>query len=161
PWTLSQGDPNVGAPYDRSLPTYRPGGAPTQTVNGVAYPNVSVYPGGGAAATGFAGTPGPLSAYCTSGGPSPRAGGPAPQPAGTPLAMQPYYFPFVTRGRDGVLTGYFDYRPKDVNEAVVAATSTDGGRTWRFRGEALELNAGICPNGNTNDDGQGHPFVLS
>jgi hypothetical protein len=36
--------------------------------------------------------------------------------------MQPYYFPFIT-GRGNRLQGYFDYRPKDVDEAVVAASA--------------------------------------
>lgn len=74
--------------------------------------------------------------------------------------MQPYYFLHLTAAANGQLTGYFDYRPKDTNEAVVAATSSDGGRSWKVVGKALELNAGVCPNGNTTDDGQGHPFTL-
>jgi hypothetical protein len=160
PWTLGQGDPTVGGPYDRSLPTFATGGSPTLTTGGVSFPNLAVYPGATPPpfASGFTGTPGPLPGYCSSGGPNPETGTRVPEPAGAILPMQPYYFPFVTgEGRD--LTGYFDYRPKDSDEAVVAARSGDGGRTWRFAGEALELNAGICPNGNTNDDGQGHPFV--
>lgn len=82
--------------------------------------------------------------------------------AGALLPMQLYYFPFVTASRNGnVLTGYFDYRPKESDEALVAARSTDHGRTWRFANEALELNQGACPNGNTDDDGQAHAFVMS
>ena len=41
PWTLSQGDPAFGAPYNESLPTFTPGGTPTQTGG---YPNLAVYP---------------------------------------------------------------------------------------------------------------------
>jgi hypothetical protein len=95
--------------------------------------------------------------------------------------MQPYYFPFVRRHGD-VLEGFFDYRPRNEQEAVVAAISTDEGRFWHFRGEALALNP-YCPwdatdpdnlnlnvNGvktaygsdpnNAADNGLGHPVVL-
>lgn len=112
--------------------------------------------------SGFTGDPGPLAGYCSSGGPNPQTGSRVAEPAGESLPMQPYYFPFVTSSDGGrTLTGYFDYRPKDSDESVVAATSTDGGKHWTYRGQALELNAGVCPNGNTVDDGQGHAFVLN
>jgi hypothetical protein len=77
------------------------------------------------------------------------------------------------------LQGYFDYRPKDSNEAIVAAFSKDGGRSWKFQQEVLELNPGLCPSSDIttnaqtypssstndgllsgNDAGQGHPFVM-
>lgn len=164
PWTLAQGDPTAGGPYDRSLPTYTPGGAPTVSLNGFSYGNLAVNPGATSPpfASGFTGTPGPLPGYCASGGPNPETGPVLPQPAGATLPMQPYYFPFVTRAGDGRgLLGYFDYRPKDTDEAIVAARSTDGGRTWKVLGQALELNTGFCASGNTDDDGQGHPFALS
>jgi hypothetical protein len=96
--------------------------------------------------------------------------------------MQPYYFPFVRRNGD-VLEGFFDYRPRNQQEAMVAAISTDWGVSWRFKGEALALNP-YCPwdatdpddlsvnvNGvktaygsssaNAGDNGLGHPVVLS
>jgi hypothetical protein len=97
--------------------------------------------------------------------------------------MQPYYFPFV-RGREGgILEGYFDYRPRNEQEAVVAAISSDWGASWHFQGEALALNP-YCPfdatdpddlyvtvNGvkteygnnadNAADNGLGHPVVLT
>lgn len=92
--------------------------------------------------------------------------------------MQPYYFPFIT-GRGEHLQGYFDYRPKDIDEAVVAASSEDEGRTWKFQQEVLQLRT-TCPtqlqkdpdgdkdnkndgnnDDNGDDDGQGHEFVLS
>jgi hypothetical protein len=96
--------------------------------------------------------------------------------------MQPYYFPFV-RKRGPVLEGYFDYRPRNQQEATVAAVSTDWGATWFFTGKALALNP-YCPwdptdpdnlnisvNGvktaygsssaNAADNGLGHPTVLS
>jgi len=91
--------------------------------------------------------------------------------------MQPYYFPFIT-GHGRRLQGYFDYRPKDINEAVVAASSQDAGRTWSFQQEVLQLRT-TCPTqankepdgekdavsgnnaDNGDDDGQGHQFVLA
>ncbi|GAX45495.1 hypothetical protein NIES4075_65160 [Tolypothrix sp. NIES-4075] len=92
--------------------------------------------------------------------------------------FQPYYFP-LTIGQGLNLQGYFDYRPKDSNEAIVAASSSDGGLTWNFQQEVLELNPGLCPSSDNttnattypssstddgllsgNDAGQGHPFVL-
>jgi hypothetical protein len=91
--------------------------------------------------------------------------------------MQPYYFPFIT-GHGKHLQGYFDYRPKDIDEAVVAAHSDDAGSTWTFQQEVLQLRT-TCPtqvqkdpdgdkdNGpdpnnsdNGDDDGQGHQFVM-
>jgi hypothetical protein len=92
--------------------------------------------------------------------------------------MEPYYFPFIT-GHGEHLQGYFDYRPKDINEAVVAASSDDTGRTWNFQQEVLQLRT-TCPtqlqkdpdgdkdnvndgsnDDNGDDDGQGHQFVLT
>lgn len=77
--------------------------------------------------------------------------------------MQPFYFPFVS-GRGTTLQGYFDYRPRNVNEAVVAAVSSNGGQTWSFENQIENLN-NICPatdkNGSGNDDGLGHPYVVS
>jgi hypothetical protein len=91
--------------------------------------------------------------------------------------MQPYYFPFIN-GHGNHLQGYFDYRPKDINEAIVAASSDDAGRTWNFQQEVLELRT-TCPmqlqkdpdgdkdnvndgnnDDNGDDDGQGHQFIL-
>jgi hypothetical protein len=94
--------------------------------------------------------------------------------------MQPYYFPSIT-GHGRHLQGYFDYRPKDTDEAVAAAWSDDAGFTWTFQQKALELTT-QCPNtvqkdpdgdkdngpdpnnsdnsGSTGDDGQGHAFVI-
>ena len=96
--------------------------------------------------------------------------------------MQPYYFPFVRR-HDETLEGFFDYRPRNQQEATVAAISHDWGRSWTFKGEALALNP-YCPfdvtdpdnlnvnvngakvaygssSGNAADNGLGHPVVLS
>jgi hypothetical protein len=95
--------------------------------------------------------------------------------------MQPYYFPFVRRREDG-LEGFFDYRPRNQQEAAVSAFSNDWGATWHFTGKALALNP-YCPwdptdpdnlnlnvnglevaygssNTNAADNGLGHPVVL-
>jgi hypothetical protein len=110
--------------------------------------------------------------------------------------MQPYYFPFVRKsGKHGggfsdywnkdseYLEGFFDYRPRNEQEATVAAISLDWGKSWIFEGEAIGLNP-YCPadqtdpdnnnvivNGvstpygsssaNAADNGLGHPFVMT
>jgi hypothetical protein len=92
--------------------------------------------------------------------------------------MQPYYFP-VINGHGMHLQGYFDWRPKDTDEAVAAAFSDDAGFTWTFQQKVLELRT-TCPNqaqkdpdgdkddpvqpnnsDNGDDDGQGHQFVIN
>jgi hypothetical protein len=75
--------------------------------------------------------------------------------------MSPYYFPFVMRNPNdpSVLTGFFDHRPKDSEEAIVVADSFDNGSTWHYVDEKLELNSNVCPDGIQNDNGQGHPWV--
>lgn len=90
---------------------------------------------------------------------------------GTPLVntptiantFSPYYFPFVI-GKGQNMQGYFDYRPRNINEATVAAKSTDGGLTWQFQQMAEQLTT-ACPTDNVNssgdDSGQGHPYMLS
>jgi hypothetical protein len=99
----------------------------------------------------------------------------------TKSLMQPYYFPFV-RNRGDVLEGFFDYRPRNQEEATVSAISTDWGKSWTFTGKALALNP-FCPadptdpdnnnvivNGqvtpygsspnNAADNGLGHTFII-
>ena len=92
--------------------------------------------------------------------------------------MEPYYFPEVF-GQGNHLEGFFDWRPKDTDEAVVAASSTDGGFTWDFQQEVLQLRK-TCPTDfqkdasghtvvpgdpnnadNVDDDGQGHAYVIN
>jgi hypothetical protein len=93
--------------------------------------------------------------------------------------MQPYYFPSIV-GEGRHLQGYFDWRPKDTDEGVVAAVSHDAGYTWKFQQKVLELRT-TCPNqlnkepdgtkvsdafnlannsDNGDDDGQGHQYVI-
>jgi hypothetical protein len=91
--------------------------------------------------------------------------------------MQPYYFPVVA-GHGKHFQGYFDYRPKDTDEAVAAAWTDDGGQSWTFQQKVLELRT-TCPNqvqkdpdgdkdnnpdpnnsDNGDDDGQGHQYVI-
>jgi hypothetical protein len=165
PWNTSQGDAGAASAYPGSdlLPAFSFGG-PETTLGGVSEPNLAVYPAASGAVpypSGVAGTPGPLDGYCTSLGANPETGSPVPQPAGVTLPFAPYYFPDVVRNADGSLTGYFDYRPKDADEAITVARSTDDGRTWTNEGEALEQNGGYCPTADTNDDGQGHPYVAA
>jgi len=92
--------------------------------------------------------------------------------------MEPYYFPVVT-GHGKHLQGYFDWRPKDIDEGVVAAESNDAGLTWNFQQLVLQLRT-KCPDqvnkepdgdkettpnpnnsDNGDDDGQGHQFVIN
>lgn len=165
PWNASQGNPSAGGAYSSSdlLPTFAFGGSET-TLGGVSEPNLAVYPATSAAVpypSGVAGTPGPLSGYCSKEEGENETGAPVSQPAGSTLPFSPYYFPDVVRNADGSLTGYFDYRPKDADEAITVARSTDNGKTWTSEGKALEQNPGYCPTADTNDDGQGHPYVAS
>lgn len=81
--------------------------------------------------------------------------------------MQPYYFPHVV-GHGTTLQGFFDWRPKDINESLVAASSTDAGLTWTFQQEAMVLTTS-CPIDITQtnpdaaqaDDGFGHAYTLA
>jgi hypothetical protein len=124
----------------------------------------------------YVGTGVPYASYCNSSGEVTKNRG--------SIAMQPYYFPFVRRGGRGpLLEGFFDYRPRNQQEAAVSAFSTDWGATWHFTGQALALNP-YCPwdptdpdnlnlnaNGlevaygsssaNAGDNGLGHPVVLT
>ena len=64
--------------------------------------------------------------------------------------MQPYYFPFV-RPNTGWIQGFFDYRPRNEQESVVTAISTDLGQSWVFKDQALGLNP-YCPADATDPD---------
>ena len=93
--------------------------------------------------------------------------------------MEPYYFPEVF-GHGKHLQGYFDWRPKDTDEGVVAASSDDAGQSWTFQQKVLELRT-TCPtdvnaepdgdkselkipdpnnSDNVDDDGQGHQYII-
>ncbi len=173
PWNTSQGEETEHARYPESdlFPTYTPtnvAGSFT-LLGGLEEPNLAVYPSATAPEketitepypSGVAGTPGPLDGYCSGLGANPEKGSPVAQPAGS-LPFSPYYFPDVVRNSDGSLTGYFDYRPKDADEAITVAKSTNNGESWTTEGKALEQNPGYCPTADTNDDGQGHPYVAS
>src|SRR5579871_4277456 len=124
PWVLHQkGDDADDLSYDAS------GVVPT-AANGTAPP----YHGSGT----------PYVDYCTGSG--------RPQRNLGVSLMQPYYFPFV-EVRDGVLQGFFDYRPRNEQEAVVSARSNDWGKSWSFAAEALRLNP-YCPADITDPDNQ-------
>ncbi len=102
--------------------------------------------------------------YCTPGN---SAGGTElVNPTSTVNTFNPYYFPFVV-GSGQSVKGYFDYRPKNINEAVVAATSTNAGQSWTFE-QMVEQLTTECPNSDLNtansggnDDGEGHPSIIS
>lgn len=86
--------------------------------------------------------------------------------SGTTSPMQPYYFGFIQGSGDN-LQGYFDWRPKEINEGIVAAKSTDGGLTWEFQQmgfvltQALPVNQqSTNPDAGLADDGFGHPRVI-
>jgi hypothetical protein len=116
------------------------------------------------------------------------------------VPLTPAYFPLtywsaVTTsahafGGQLPIVGLFDWRPKDNDEAVLAAESDDNGKTWYFMQNVLELNPDYtnpvsggfnaangtgCPttvtstNGNTSyplannsqaDDGWGHAAII-
>jgi hypothetical protein len=72
-------------------------------------------------------------------------------PGSDPMVpMAPFYFPLVynstvTTAAQGCgsappIIGLFDWRPKDIDEAVVVAESDDYGKTWYFMQTVLELN---------------------
>jgi len=176
PWNTSQGD-SSGSLYSSQspgalFPTFTPGGATTGTGSSTE-PNVAVYPGANSGTagdspypSGTVGTPGPLDGYCGTGSQSAESVAPSAtsvnrQPTGEVLPFSPYYFPHVTSNGNGILTGLFDYRPKDADEAVVAATSSDGGKDWTYDSEALEQNPEYCPSDDINDDGEGHANVIT
>ena len=112
--------------------------------------------------SGTVGTPGPLDGYCGTGNQTTEsAGSPVRQPAGTTLPFAPAYFPHVVKNADGSLTGYFDYRPKDADEALRRRHLDQWWRSWTYEGEALEQNPGYCPSVDINDDGQGHANLIT
>jgi len=123
-------------------------------------------------------------------------GGPGTDPM---VQMAPFYFPLVYTttnttagnafGGKSPVIGLFDWRPKDIDEALVVAESDDDGLTWYFMQTVLELNPDYsnpinggyepgstntgCPatisdtnanfvsiNGTTADDGWGHATIL-
>jgi hypothetical protein len=115
------------------------------------------------------------------------------------VPMAPFYFPLVYAttntpsdnafGGRAPIIGLFDWRPKDIDEALVAAESDDDGQTWYFMQTVLELNPDYtnpisggysptatstgCPaavtdtnandaslSGSTADDGWGHATII-
>ncbi len=115
------------------------------------------------------------------------------------VPMAPFYFPLVYNttntpsgnafGGQPPIIGLFDWRPKDTDEALVAAESDDNGQTWFFMQTVLELfpdytnpisggysstatstgcpatvtstNASaIAADGSTADDGWGHAAIV-
>ena len=156
------------------------------------------------AATGT--VPDPAAGFCDYSGATPErvsyvTGAKFETAAGTDpsVPMSPFYFPLVysspiTKSGNAFggmppIIGLFDWRPKDLDEALVVAESDDLGKTWYFMQTVLELNpdytnpisggydAGStdtgCPstiggtnashtsaNGSTADDGWGHAAIV-
>ena len=123
---------------------------------------------GGSAKTGGA-YDGPIP-YCSPG----NTGGGAAlmNPTSVVNTFNPYYFPWVVGAGQNV-KGYFDYRPKNINEAIVEAVSTNAGQSWTFQEMAEQLTS-ECPNSDPNtandtpggnpagnDDGEGHASLIS
>jgi hypothetical protein len=119
---------------------------------------------------------------------------------GDPMVpMAPFYFPLVYTttltssgnafGGKSPLIGLFDWRPKDIDEALVVAESDDNGLSWYFMQTVLELNPDYTnpisggytaaatstgcpsaltatnatttsPNGSIADDGWGHAAII-
>jgi hypothetical protein len=117
----------------------------------------------------------PYAGYC-------NAQGKVTTNQGSTSVMQPYYFPFVFR-TGTILQGFFDYRPRNEQEATVAAISRDWGATWIVTSQALGLNK-YCPfnigdpdnnyvyvnalqttygafSKNAADNGLGHAFIMT
>jgi hypothetical protein len=115
------------------------------------------------------------------------------------VPMSPFYFPLVYTttntttanafGGQAPIIGLFDWRPKDIDEALVVAESDDHGASWYFMQTVLELDPDYtnpisggysmssvdtgCPttvtatnanhvatNGSVADDGWGHAAVI-
>ncbi len=117
---------------------------------------------GGAPFFGAGTVPDPAAGFCAydAGAPvrisHPTPGGgsfvKAPANVDPRVPMAPFYFPLVyntlnTTSANAVtgvsippIIGLFDWRPKDIDESVVAAESDDNGQTWWFMQSVLELN---------------------
>ncbi len=115
------------------------------------------------------------------------------------VPLSPAYFPLVYTttnttsgnafGGQPPIIGLFDWRPKDIDEGLLAAESDDNGRTWYFMQTVLELDPDFtnpisggfsptstntgCPttvnstnvdfvsaNGSQDDDGWGHAAII-
>ena len=142
---------------------------PPAGIQGATTPVVArITDGPWALAEGPATATSPYTGYCNAQGVQVRSNGTYP--------MQPYYFPHI-QGVGPYLQGWFDYRPRNAQEAVVAAVSQDRGKTWVFQQQAAGLDiacpASVTDPDNVNiyvgtgaavpnqvfDNGQGHPFV--
>ncbi len=90
---------------------------------------------------------------------APTGGFPTPN-AGT-NSFQPYYQSFIA-GSDSAMQGFFDYRPYKLEEAVVAASSLDFGRTWTFQQKVLDFSPSTDDAAAPiSDVANGHPFVAT
>ena len=173
PWNESQGDPASPAYTSQSpgtlLPTYTPGGAATGS-GATAEPNLAVYPG--RQQRHRRDQPVPERDRRARPGPSTATAGPAARPPsrrvrrcasrpGPPCRWLPPTSPTWCATPTARLTGYFDYRPKDADEAIVAASSTDNGTELDLRGRGPRAEPRLLPSADINDDGEGHPNVIT
>jgi len=101
-------------------------------------------------------------------------------PSDPMVPMAPFYFPLVYTslntpssntgtGTATPIIGLFDWRPKDIDEALVAAESDDNGKTWYFMQTVFDLYPGdsVCPStvtgtnsGKSADNGWGHAAII-
>jgi hypothetical protein len=190
---IGQGTGNGATPF--TLTNLAADGSNTQTIVSATDPF---------AATGN--VPDPAYGFCDYSGAAPKrtayvTGAKFEGSAGTdPMQpMTPFYFPLVYTspntptanavGSASPIIGLFDWRPKDIDEALVVAESDDLGSSWYFMQTVLELDPDYtnpisggysgsatdtgCPadvhstnankisaNGSTADDGWGHAAIV-
>ena len=173
PWNTSQGDPSAGGEYPSSdlLPAFSFGG-PETTLGGVGEPNLAVYPGeqkvieNGKEVTklipypsGVAGTPGPLAGYCSTGERNNEKGSPVSPAGGQRAAVLALLLPRRRAQRRRLAHRLLRLPAQGRRRGDQWRGPPTTARRWTCEGEALEQNPGYCPTADTNDDGQGHPFV--
>ena len=130
------------------------------TLGGVNEPNVAVYPGTGTVPypSGVAGTPGRSTAIAAASARTPRrlACVAASRHLAPVLAvLLPGRRAQRRRLADRLLRLPAQGRRRGDHRRALDR----GGRSWTNEGKALEQNPGYCPTADTNDDGQGHPYV--
>ena len=152
---IGQGSGNGATPFTLTNLATDPNNTSTATVNTPPYtasnPQYTSTGHVPDTAAGFCKYPGATRvSYVT--GPKFETAAPGTAGADPMVPMAPFYFPLVynsavtltpntTFGTAGAapIIGLFDWRPKDIDEALVAAESDDNGKTWFFMQTVLEL----------------------